>query len=96
MATGHRGSGDDMLVSIQQTADGGYVLGGSSDSNISGDKTENSYGLSDYWIVKIDDTGNVQWQQTIGGGGYDVFDPCNLQLTGLCHRWIFRFKYFWQ
>ncbi|MBK7969240.1 MAG: hypothetical protein IPK08_10065 [Bacteroidetes bacterium] len=76
------GSGDDMLVSIQQTADGGYVLGGSSDSNISGDKTENSYGLSDYWIVKIDDTGNVQWQQTIGGGGYDVFRSVQLTVDG--------------
>ncbi|MBK8875007.1 MAG: hypothetical protein IPN13_14235 [Bacteroidetes bacterium] len=71
-----------MLVSIQQTADGGYVLGGSSDSNISGDKTENSYGLSDYWIVKIDDTGNVQWQQTIGGGGYDVFRSVQLTVDG--------------
>ena len=30
----------DQLNSIQQTSDGGYILGGWSDSNISGDKTE--------------------------------------------------------
>jgi hypothetical protein len=35
------GSGDDLFTSIQQTADGGYILGGYSSSNISADKTEN-------------------------------------------------------
>ena len=30
--------------SLQQTNDGGYILGGSSISNISGEKTENSKG----------------------------------------------------
>jgi hypothetical protein len=34
--------------------DGGYILGGYSDSNISGDKIENSNGGYDYWIVKTD------------------------------------------
>ena len=42
------GSDWDYLYSIQQTSDGGYVLGGYSSSNISGDKTENSQGLYDY------------------------------------------------
>jgi hypothetical protein len=33
-------------------------------SNISGDKNENSRGLSDYWFIKIDDTsGNLLWQK---------------------------------
>ncbi len=69
------GSLSDDLYSIQQTADGGYILGGSSLSNISGDKTENSIGPSwgswDYWIVKVDAVGTIQWQNTIGGSGYD-------------------------
>jgi hypothetical protein len=46
------GTGGDALSFIQQTDDGGYILGRSSSSNISGDKTENSKGNSDYWIVK--------------------------------------------
>ena len=67
------GSGGDYSLSLQQTADGGYVLGGTSDSNISGDKTENSNGSYDYWIVKTDTSGNIQWQNTIGGNSADYF-----------------------
>ncbi len=65
------GSGYDQLYSIQQTSDGGYILGGYSESNISGDKTENSQGFDDYWVVKLDTTGNIQWQNTIGGSNFD-------------------------
>jgi len=61
------GFGTDRMFSIQQTADGGYILGGNSSSGIGGDKTENSIGLDDYWIIKTDPTGNIQWQNTIGG-----------------------------
>jgi hypothetical protein len=57
----------DGLQSIQQTADGGYILGGYSGSNISGDKTETCIGGNDYWIVKTDSIGIYQWQNTIGG-----------------------------
>jgi hypothetical protein len=39
------GSGEDFLYSISQTSDGGYILAGYSESNISGDKTENSNGV---------------------------------------------------
>jgi len=65
------GSDDDMLYSIQQTADVGYILSGHSRSNISGDKTENCNGNMDYWIVKTDTAGNIQWQNTIGGNDWD-------------------------
>ena len=61
------GSNNDYLNSIQLTTDGGYILGGYSRSNISGDKSENSIGGYDYWIVKIDELGKVQWDNTIGG-----------------------------
>ncbi|HKR06488.1 MAG TPA: T9SS type A sorting domain-containing protein [Bacteroidia bacterium] len=65
------GSSSDVLYDIQQTADNGYILGGSSFSNISGDKTENSNGAFDYWIVKTGASGNIQWQNTIGGSDND-------------------------
>ncbi|MBL0096098.1 MAG: hypothetical protein IPP46_06020 [Bacteroidetes bacterium] len=65
------GNGYDELYSLQQTTDGGYILGGSSGSNISGDKSENSLGGDDIWIVKTDRVGNILWQNTIGGGGMD-------------------------
>jgi hypothetical protein len=57
----------DELKSIQQTHDKGYILGGYSNSPISGDKTQDNFGLNDYWIVKLDEDGKEQWQRTIGG-----------------------------
>ncbi|HQW50343.1 MAG: hypothetical protein ACO1G4_02910, partial [Bacteroidota bacterium] len=65
---------NDNLYSLQQTTDGGYILGGRSMSNATGDKTENSQGLDDYWVVKIDATGNIQWQNTIGGNSWDELE----------------------
>jgi len=65
------GSDADLLRDINQTADGGYILGGYSKSNISGDKTENSQGDFDYWILKLNGNGNIVWQNTIGGSGID-------------------------
>jgi hypothetical protein len=65
------GNSSDMLRSIKQTIDSGYILGGYSSSDISGDKTEGCFGFSDYWIVKVDSVGNIQWQNTIGGDKED-------------------------
>lgn len=66
------GSSGESLYSIKQTSDGGFILGGHSNSNISGDKTENNIGMGDYWIVKTDSIGNIEWQNTIGGSSYDI------------------------
>jgi hypothetical protein len=61
------GTDDDFLSTIQQTTDRGYILGGISSSSIGGDKTEDSRGGSDYWIVKTDADGNKQWDKRFGG-----------------------------
>ncbi len=61
------GDQDDRLNEAKQTPDGGYILVGYSRSDISGDKTENSQGGWDYWIIKLNSTGNITWQNTIGG-----------------------------
>jgi hypothetical protein len=66
------GNDDDELRSIEQTMDGGYILGGGSSSAKSGEKTENNRNESyDYWVVKLDDNGNFQWDKTEGGSSYD-------------------------
>ena len=65
------GTFSDILNSIQPTYDGGYILGGRSDSGISGDKTDNGNGGMDFWVVKLDSLGNIQWQNTIGGNDAD-------------------------
>ena len=61
----------EFLNTIDQTSDGGYIMGGYTDSNIGGDKSENSWGADDYWIVKMDNAGNIVWENTVGGGNYD-------------------------
>lgn len=63
------GSNNDIARSIRQTSDGGYIVAGTSSSN-SGDVSVN-YGLSDYWIVKLTATGNIQWEKSFGGYGID-------------------------
>lgn len=62
---------NDELRSIAITEDGGYLLGGSSNSPDSGNKLHKNLGQSDYWIVKLDKDGQQQWQKTIGGKGDD-------------------------
>lgn len=61
----------DVLRSMEQTTDKGYILAGYSNSPISGDKTANNKGIGDFWIIKINDTGEIQWQNTYGAEGDD-------------------------
>lgn len=67
------GNGSDDLISIQQTSDEGFICGGISDSPISGNKTENSQGEVDFWVVKLDSLGIIEWENTIGGDSADWF-----------------------
>jgi hypothetical protein len=64
------GSNDDMANDIIQTSDGGYIIAGNSSSN-NGDVAGN-HGNSDFWIVKLDNNGNIQWQKCYGGTGIDI------------------------
>ncbi|MBX2930966.1 MAG: gliding motility-associated C-terminal domain-containing protein [Chitinophagaceae bacterium] len=63
------GSGYDYAYSIQQTTDGGYIVAGHSNSN-NGDVSGN-HGNPDYWIVKLDALGNIEWQKCLGGSASD-------------------------
>ncbi|HMU70696.1 MAG TPA: hypothetical protein PKC38_11820, partial [Chitinophagales bacterium] len=67
----HGGSVNDGAYSINATSDGGYIVGGYSYSGISGDKTMASFGGEDYWVLKLDVDGNIQWQKAYGGSGLD-------------------------
>jgi len=64
------GSGHDYPYSIQQTSDGGYVVAGYSNSE-DGDVTGN-HGYYDYWVVKLDSSGTLEWQKSLGGGSNDI------------------------
>ena len=62
---------NDVLLTAVSTSDGGYLLGGFSESDASGDKSENSKGDRDYWVVRIDSQGNKIWDKSFGGGASD-------------------------
>lgn len=68
------GSQSDEIPKVRQTLDGGYVAFGYSWSN-DGNATVN-YGEGDYWVVKFDSLGVMQWQKSYGGSraqyGYDI------------------------
>lgn len=63
------GSGEDIANSVIQTSDGGYIVSGQSYSD-NGDITDNHGGI-DYWIVKLDASGNLVWQKSLGGSSLD-------------------------
>ncbi len=67
---------------MQQTTDGGYILGGYSASGISGNKAQNTWGGSDYWIVKIDSLGNKQWDKDFGGTNGEYLNKISLTYDG--------------
>jgi hypothetical protein len=64
------GSAVDEAHSVEQTNDGGYIVAGYSGSN-DGDVSGN-HGGSDYWILKTDSAGVLQWQKSLGGGTTDI------------------------
>jgi hypothetical protein len=59
------GTAIDEAVGIQQSSDGGFVMTGKTSSN-DGDVSGN-HGDYDAWTVKIDGSGNIQWQNALGG-----------------------------
>lgn len=65
------GTGTDFLQNIKLTRDGGFILGGISNSNKGFDKTDDSKGQDDFWIIKLNAGGGQQWQKTIGGLGQE-------------------------
>jgi len=82
------GIGNDQLQSIQQTPDGGFIVGGSSDSPSTSAplsdrgeepspdenqsvnpnlKLSDNFGSFDYWVVKLSSSGEIEWEKTFGG-----------------------------
>ena len=57
------GIGQDAVTSLAKTADGGYVLGGSSASF--------TPGVNDVYLIKVDAAGNEEWSEHYGGTNSD-------------------------
>jgi PKD repeat protein len=76
------GTDHDYLNGLMQTGDGGFILGGHSISDAGGDKSQNRWGLYDFWIVKIDSIGNLLWEKDFGGTDNDYFNSIALKPNG--------------
>ncbi|QMU31043.1 T9SS type A sorting domain-containing protein [Adhaeribacter radiodurans] len=76
------GTGTDELSGLLEIANGRFLLSGSSDSKISGDKTQNSYGGKDYWLLQMDDKGKKLWDKTYGGNSRDKLNTLATTLDG--------------
>lgn len=60
----------DAYAKILETPNG-YLIGASSASGVSGNKSEPTRGIGDYWVLEIDANGEILWQRTIGGDNGD-------------------------
>ncbi|MFC1543145.1 hypothetical protein ACFL4K_01240 [Candidatus Neomarinimicrobiota bacterium] len=56
-------SSDEAAHFVQQTSDGGYIILG-----VAGSFETDDY---DIWLVKTDPSGNMTWDRTYGGSGFD-------------------------
>lgn len=74
------GTALDRAYAVDITTDGGYVVGGYTFSN-DGDVSGNNGG-ADYWIVKLDASGNIEWQQTYGGSSNEILWDIKQTLDG--------------
>lgn len=64
------GSGWDEAWSVDHASNGGIIIAGRSNSS-DGDAAGNSGGSLDYWVIKLNDEGEVEWQRTYGGSEED-------------------------
>lgn len=68
------GTDSDEGVVAKQTSDGGFIIIGNT-SSTDGDVTDPS-NSSDFWILKLNSSGTIQWQKTLGSlntdSAYDI------------------------
>jgi hypothetical protein len=57
------GAGDDYAFCVRQVNDEGFIVAGHTDSLGAGN--------SDFWLIKTDSNGIMQWNKTYGGAGSD-------------------------
>lgn len=64
------GSQIDEANSLQLTVDGGYVIAGtanSDDGDVGGNNDAENYLGGDFWIIKLNNTGDLVWETNLGG-----------------------------
>ncbi|MFN8361153.1 MAG: choice-of-anchor D domain-containing protein [Candidatus Kapaibacterium sp.] len=76
------GTNNDAAHSIQQTIDGGYIVAGeatSTDGDVIG---KHGFILQDFWILKLNSIGALEWQKTLGGTSFEYANCIQQTLDG--------------
>ena len=63
------GNNTDTPYGLVEANNGGYIVAGSSDSNDS--DIQNNIGTYDFWVIKVSETGNLDWERSFGGSQID-------------------------
>lgn len=73
------GSGNEQAYSMIKTQENHYVLAGptrysaQNPGNPDGDVSANhNWGTNDFWMIKIDQDGNLVWEKSFGGTSFDI------------------------
>lgn len=76
------GSGYENNPQLFHSGDGNYYLASFSNSGISGNKTSNNFGESDFWLIKTDLSGNKIWERNYGGTKSEVLSRLYIKPNG--------------
>lgn len=63
------GTNNDRAHAVVESEDGGFVMAGFTESEDF--DIDNSRGSYDFWVVKLDAKGNMEWQRSFGGTGIE-------------------------
>ncbi|NIK91127.1 hypothetical protein GZ212_03095 [Mangrovimonas sp. CR14] len=64
------GSEIDEARNITKTTDGAYLIVG--DTRSQDEDVSSNHGAADLWLVKISSEGNIMWEKSFGGTGFDA------------------------
>ena len=81
-AKNYGGSNNDYALSVKPTPDGGFIFVGPTDSN--NNDVSGNHGAFDFWAVKTDGNGVIQWQKCLGGSFDDRATSVHVTADGGC------------
>lgn len=75
-------TGAEIARSVSRTSDGGYLIGANTNGMVNYDVTSNHSATQDQWLIKINDTGAIEWQKCFGGTLSDDLYACRQTMDG--------------
>jgi hypothetical protein len=73
----------DFVGGIAATVDNGIIIASRAEGPANHDKSEDSKGESDMWLIRMDANGNILWDKIIGGDKHDgAYSIVNLGSNG--------------